>query len=380
VLDVSLAFDDGTLFPLSSLLPADYKLSVESLNSSVIARATPRHPHLPRLVAMSSGRGDLVRMSLSPSSECAAVSKPSVAKVAVAHVDVQIVDSTAQSDARVNVADPWKNQHNNRGQLWIGKERTGSDDAASRDRVSRKDPVKSRDVVELDGGAGATRPTGPNRSLELTMYILLVIFGVALAVFVINCVVFVARRRRRCRAKDSGCSTADADWIWIGHDALKRNAVSVECMRTLMPAVEFSGGSAGGGGSSYREMLALGGHLADTSPPPPPLPPKLGRPLSATLSLTASRSRGARHQQPSSVDPALSEASVEAEAVRSVARRAEPGRASSTRDSTASWHGRSSRSDTMSDVDWECSGLGPAVTAGNHQLIAYFDALRESAA
>ena len=357
-MDVSLAFDDGTLFPLSLLPHADYKLNVETLNSSVITRAPPRHPHLPHLVAMASGRGDLVRVSLSPSSECAAVSKPSAVKVAVAYVDVHIIDSTAQSDARVNVADTWKNP----GQLWIGKERGGSDsDASSRDRVSRKDPVKSHDAEQFSGSA--TQPTGRNRSLELAMYILLVIFGIALAVFVINCTVFIVRRRRRSRSKDSGSSTADADWIWIGHEALKRNVVSVECMRTLMPAVEF-------GGPPYREMMALG-HVADASPPPPPLPPKLGRPLSATLSLTASRARG----QPGGIDPVLAESVEMQQAVRSVARR-EP--RSSTRENTASWHGRSSRSDTMSDMDWECTGLG-GVTS-NHELIAYFDGLRESAA
>lgn len=357
-MDVSLAFDDGTLFPLSSLPPADYFLNVETLNSSVISRAPTRHPHLPRLVATASGRGDLVRVTLSPTSECAAMSKPSAVKVAVAYVDVHVIDSTAQSDARVNVADTWKNP----GQLWIGKERGRSDaDPSSRDRVSRKDPVKSRDAAQY--GGDRARPTGPNRSLELAMYILLVIFGVALAVFVINCAVFIVRRRRRSRAKDSGSSTADADWIWIGHEALKRNAVSVECMRTLMPAAEF-------GGPPYREMMALG-HVADASPPPPPLPPKLGRPLSATLSLTASRARA----RPCSIDPALVESIEMQQAVRSVTRR-EP--RSLARDSTASWHGRSSRSDTMSDMDWECSGLRGVPS--NHELIAYFDGLRESAA
>lgn len=360
MLDVSLAFDDGTLFPLSSLPPADYLFTVETVNSSVITLVPPRDRQLPgpQLVAMASGRGDLVRVTLSPSSECAAVSKLSAVKVAVAHVDVQIVDSTAQSDARVNVADTWKNP----GQLWSGKERAGLDsDGSGHDRVSRKDPIKSRDAAQFSGTVA--QPTGPNRSLELAMYILLVIFGVALAVFVINCVVFIVRRRRRSRAKDSGSSTADADWIWIGHEALKRNAVSVECMRTLMPAAEF-------GGPPYREMMAVG-HVADASPPPPPLPPKIGRPLSATLSLTASRARS----RPCSMDPALVESVEMRQAVRSVARRESR---SLARDSTASWHGRSSRSDTMSDMDWECAELG-GVTS-NHELIAYFDGLRESAA
>jgi len=355
--DVSLAFDDGTLFPLSSLPSTDYLLNVETLNSSVVSRAAPRQLHLPQLIALASGKGDLVRVTLSPSSECAAVSKPSAVKVAVVHVDVHIIDSTAQSDARVNVADTWKNP----GQLWIGKERGKDADANSRDRISRKDSVGSRDAAQ-HGGSPAHR-SGPNRSLELAMYILLVIFGVALAVFVINCAVFIVRRRRRSHAKDSGSSAADADWIWIGHEALKRNAVSVECMRTLMPAAEFSG-------PAYREMMALG-HMADVSPPPPPLPPKLGRPLSATLSLTASRARA----RPCSIDPALVESVEMKEAVRSVARR-EP--RSLARDSTASWHGRSSRSDTMSDMDWECSGLGGVPS--NHELVAYFDGLRESAA
>jgi len=365
LLDVSLAFDDGTLFPLSLLPPSDYQLTVETLNSSVISHAPPRHSHLPgpRLVAMASGRGDLVRVTLSPGSECSAASKPSAVRVAVAHVDVRVVDSTAQSDARVNVADTWKNP----GQLWIGKERGVSDDDADNPdhRVSIKDPVERHDVAQFAGTAA--HPAGPNRSLELAMYILLVIFGVALAVFVINCVVFVVRRRRRSRGKDAGSSTADADWVWIGHDALKRNAVSVECMRTLMPAAEFAGPM------TYRDMMTLG-HMADASPPPPPLPPKLGRPLSATLSLTASR--GARGR-PCSMDPALVESVEMQQAVKSVTRR-EP--RSLARDSTASWHGRSSRSDTMSaaDMDWECAGLG-GVTS-NHELIAYFDGLRESAA
>ena len=130
-----------------------------------------------------------------------------------------------------------------------------------------------------------------------------------------------------------------------------------------MPVAEF-------GGPAYREVMALG-HVADASPPPPPLPPKLGRPLSATLSLTASRARG----RPCSIDPALAESEEMQQAVRAVARR-EP--RSLARDSTASWHGRSSRSDTMSDMDWECAGLGGV--SANHELIAYFDGLRESAA
>jgi len=59
----------------------------------------------------------------------------------------------------------------------------------------------------------------------------------------------------------------------------------------------------------------------------------------------------------------------------SVSRR--PEARSLARDSTASWHGRSSRSD-VSDVDWDCSGA--AAVPSNHELIAYFDGLRESAA
>ena len=80
------------------------------------------------------------------------------------------------------------------------------------------------------------------------------------------------------------------------------------------------------------------------------------------------RSRGGR---PCSIDPALME-SLE---MSSVSRR--PEARSLARDSTASWHGRSSRSD-VSDVDWDCSGT--AAVPSNHELIAYFDGLRESAA
>ena len=303
------------------------------------------------------------------------------------YVCTQIVDSTAQSDARVNTAGTWKNP----GQLWIGKERAGSE---SRDRISRKDTaIKSRGAAQF--GETAPRAAGPNRSLELAMYILLVVFGVALAVFVINCAVFVVRRRRRSRSKDSGSSTADVDWVWIGHDALKRNAVSVECMRTLMPAAEFGGG---GPEFHHREMMGAGHFAEAASPPPPPLPPKLGRPLSATLSLTTARSRSHR---PCSMDPALME-SVELQqaGAKSLARH-EP--RSLARDSTASWpHGRSSMSDldgwessTNHERPWESSTnhqrpwepsanrWEPSTSGGvpsSHELVAYFDGLRESAA
>jgi hypothetical protein len=42
-----------------------------------------------------------------------------------------------------------------------------------------------------------------------------------------------------------------------------------------------------------------------------------------------------------------------------------------------SWHGRSSRSGTTSDIEWECAKLG---VTSNDDLMAYFDGLRESAA
>ena len=79
--------------------------------------------------------------------------------------------------------------------------------------------------------------------LEIGMYVLLAVFCVAISVFLINCVVFMVRYRRkhRPRKKHKEPVYQANDWVWIGRATLERNAVNTQCSQSLMPAEDFNG-------------------------------------------------------------------------------------------------------------------------------------------
>jgi len=126
----------------------------------------------------------------------------------------------------------------------------------------------------------------------MAMYVLLAIFSIAVVVFAANCMLFVVRRRggvggalksksydREDIGLDEGMVGGGsggkrkkpvaeaADWVWIGHETLERNAVNTTCSATLMPEADFNGnhgGVLGGGGfvgvgGSQPLLLTSGG-------------------------------------------------------------------------------------------------------------------------
>lgn len=103
-------------------------------------------------------------------------------------------------------------------------------------------------------------------SLEMAMYVLLALFCIAIVVFTANCMLFVARHRRKLKEKETKDPVSEVqDWVWIGRETLERNAVVTTCSQTLMPDADFNGnhsigcmylappGSGSGGVGSNRQ-------------------------------------------------------------------------------------------------------------------------------
>lgn len=70
LLDVDLWFSDGTRTPLRSVAMSDYALRVESANPDVVAFAPMAASPHPRVIAVGSGKGRLLRVSFGPPDAC----------------------------------------------------------------------------------------------------------------------------------------------------------------------------------------------------------------------------------------------------------------------------------------------------------------------
>ncbi len=79
--------------------------------------------------------------------------------------------------------------------------------------------------------------------LEIGMYVLLGVFCLAITVFMVNCMVFAWRyKKKRVPFYTEGQSVQNAsDWVWIGKATLERNSINTGCSQTLMPEADFNG-------------------------------------------------------------------------------------------------------------------------------------------
>jgi len=108
--------------------------------------------------------------------------------------------------------------------------------------------VTEQRVHALNEGKGLS-------NLEIGLYALLVIFGIAISVFAVNCAIYVARNKRLIGKL--GLSTDDDDndvgtedgsedfthvpneWVWMSKEQLEEKDIPVECTQRLMPEAEF---------------------------------------------------------------------------------------------------------------------------------------------
>jgi len=223
LLDLTLKFDDGTSFPLSSIPDADYSLTAETLNNQVVTLAPLHMARTITLMAVSPGSGELVRLTLSVTNDCALL-KPRPLGIGFAHVDVDF-DEFTQNDASYFKADieRFDGRHEvktEKGTLLVTLERGTSSASDYRGRNSQRRNNKGKPTVLETTTVKQIRSTSVNEevgprneaqkqlqsvvevrrgttSLELAMYILLAVFAASVVIFAANCMVFLTRYRRK---------------------------------------------------------------------------------------------------------------------------------------------------------------------------------------
>ena len=90
-MDIELLMSDDTKLPLRDVAPEDYYLAIKSLDSKVIALAPSRDARFPRVIAVGSGQGQLLRTSLELVDACIPTESSNLAlAIQLADVDVKI--------------------------------------------------------------------------------------------------------------------------------------------------------------------------------------------------------------------------------------------------------------------------------------------------
>ncbi|KAL3856880.1 hypothetical protein ACJMK2_011588 [Sinanodonta woodiana] len=274
VMDVDIHFTDGTTFPLRHVSPEDYFLEVTSLNHHVVGVAPYVTPYQPHIVATGEGSGELVKVVLKLGEQCL---KKKTRSLSVSYLNIiadfthkeeHEFEYTFQSDARFdtnrasdrlekedskpvfNIKFPSAKSEVIENQKSISKEtkdileksqlqnlpvsHAQSGEEVKIIEMAHKEPLKAG---EMDGLS----------PLEVGMYVLLSVFLVAISVFLINCVVFMYRYKKKQKASrkkeilHEGSISNAKDWVWIGRATLERNAVNTHCAQTLMPEEDFNG-------------------------------------------------------------------------------------------------------------------------------------------
>jgi transmembrane protein 132 len=244
---------------------------MDTLNNHVVAFGPMVSPSTPRVIALSPGKGELLKVALELGDACQRKrSRP--LDVSYVYIDVDYhggggdeeeviaVEPGAeeklgkngeklQKDAsHIGYGEGYAMGGDDEGKLYLNVDKG---DGGDEDKAKEED--KGGVHMEVDLGqipsseaqqqhVLAGQPLTP---LEIGMYVLLGVFCVAIVVFMINCMVFVVKYRRKRLPHEGGGRrdpVANAnDWVWIGRATLERNAINTGCQHPLMPDSDFNG-------------------------------------------------------------------------------------------------------------------------------------------
>uniref|UniRef100_A0A182VPZ5 Uncharacterized protein n=1 Tax=Anopheles minimus TaxID=112268 RepID=A0A182VPZ5_9DIPT len=277
LLDIELEFSDGSRTPLRDISVDDYFLLVESLDTEVVAFAPMLASHHPRVIAVGEGNGELLRVTLLLSEECRIrrnmpVSKqgiktsagPLVSALASVQVDFSGSDANTRSDTLQNDGAVGRDRNkmgkdmNDLEDILIGiplKDDNGHETAAVVHSSRQQHRGNSGGGI-ISSNSGMVGVFSSNKSivhgdastLEIGMYIVLTAFCLAIAVFVVSCVVYASKYRPvfidangdasvrdgmgNSTVFDVGkgnesCATNAHDWVWLGRATVDRSNADI---------------------------------------------------------------------------------------------------------------------------------------------------------
>ncbi|XP_052903604.1 transmembrane protein 132E [Anopheles moucheti] len=277
LLDIELEFSDGSRTPLRDISVDDYFLLVESLDTEVVAFAPMLASHHPRVIAVGEGNGELLRVTLLLSEECRIrrnmpVSKqgiktsvgPLVSALASVQVDFSGSDTNTRTDTLQNDGAVGRDRNkmgkelNDLEDILIGiplQDDNGHETAAVVHSSSKhhRGNVGGGIISSNSGMVGVFSSNksmvhGDASTLEIGMYIVLAAFCLAIAVFVVSCVVYASKYRPvmidangdasvrdgmgHSTVFDVGkgnesCATNAHDWVWLGRATVDRSNADV---------------------------------------------------------------------------------------------------------------------------------------------------------
>lgn len=280
ILDVHIEYSDGTRFPLDKVSDADFYLDMENRNQVLIKVVDNFVSNLSdiKVYAVSEGRAESIKASLKQGRSCPKKKIPTLSTgYVITEADFSQVNQVQSdrlfsdghygdnraSDRYENVYMPKKPQDLDK---LVKQQQSQTDQNGKNKKLSQANPSQTlvvlndlakdltknnnqiRDSVSLNSQTMKEPLQSPNDSklspLEIGMYVLIAVFCVGISVFLINCIVFMVRhkKKRKVHKRSHKEPVYQAkDWVWIGRATLERSSVKTECSQSLMPAEDFNG-------------------------------------------------------------------------------------------------------------------------------------------
>ena len=225
-MDIDLTFSDGSVVNLRDVNPNNYFLNVKSLNPDIIAFAPTEGARYPRVIAISSGSGPLLSVSLEIQDGCDAFGQRITLISSKADVDVKLTNQ--DPNLRRDRFQTNELAHHASSSIDMGDLGDALSNIALRDDQNYFKPALSSQRHYPSGSVDPRlHQQHSMANLELATTILMGVFLIAISVFVLACLVMVTKYRRQkypLQKKSQSVQNAH-DWVWLGKSTMDKSSV-----------------------------------------------------------------------------------------------------------------------------------------------------------